>query len=122
MSDEEKMALAVELSKRNVTENTGGPFGSAIFDGENRLVGVGVNRVVPLQNSALHGEMVAIMMVQRNLKTFALPCTCQLFTSCDPCAMCLGATLWSGVGRLVCAASKDDAQVSASLSPASTGS
>lgn len=116
------MALAVELSKRNVTKNTGGPFGSAIFDGENRLVGVGVNRVVPLQNSALHGEMVAIMMAQRNLKTFTLPRTCQLFTSCDPCAMCLGATLWSGVGRLVCAASKDDAQVSASLSPASTGS
>lgn len=109
-NDEEKMALAVELSKRNVAENTGGPFGSAIFDGENRLVGVGVNRVVPLQNSALHGEMVAIMMAQRNLKTFVLPRTCQLFTSCEPCAMCLGATLWSGVGRLVCAASKDDAQ------------
>lgn len=109
-SDEDKMAVAVELSKRNVDENTGGPFGSAVFDGEDRLVGVGVNRVVPLQNSALHGEMVAIMMAQRNLKTFALPNTCQLFTSCEPCAMCMGATLWSGVGRLVCGATKDDAQ------------
>lgn len=109
-TDEDKMALAVELSQRNVAENTGGPFGSAIFDGEDRVVGVGVNRVVPLRNSTVHGEICAIMMAQRNLQTFALPSTCQLVTSCEPCAMCLGATLWGGVGRLVCGATKHDAQ------------
>jgi tRNA(Arg) A34 adenosine deaminase TadA len=150
------MTLAIELSRRNVKEGTGGPFGAAIFEriiigtttnNSNtksttttppileeeedycRLVSVGMNRVVPLNNSTLHGEMVAIQLAQHQLQTFSLNGEQQqklqfgnnnnnnntsrqyeLFTSCEPCAMCLGGILWSGVSRLVCGATKDDAQ------------
>lgn len=112
------MAVAVELSKRNVDEDTGGPFGTAIFQvnkqtGESTLFSVGVNRVVTLGNSTLHGETVAIQMAQKKLDTFSLrSCDMEyhLYTSCEPCAMCLGATLWSGVSKMACAATKDDAE------------
>ena len=157
-SDEEMMSLAIHLSDRNITEGTGGPFGSAIFErhdnGNCTLVSIGMNRVVPLCNSTLHGEMLAIQLAQRKVGSFTLMVDAQeddnasgifieeknstsddqndtsttssttnantnkkckkrqfeLFTSCEPCAMCLGATLWSGVSRIVCAATKDDAQ------------
>jgi tRNA(Arg) A34 adenosine deaminase TadA len=97
-----------------VLEETGGPFGAAIFERDSgRLVAVGVNLVVPLANSALHGEMVAFMMAQARLGSYTLggdgmPAH-ELATSCEPCAMCLGATLWSGVRRVVCGATRDDA-------------
>lgn len=112
-TDSEKMALAIELSAQNVARGTGGPFGTAIFDrSSGYLVGVGVNRVVPLTNSTLHGETVAIMMAEKALGSFTLAKDegRELFTSCEPCAMCLGAVLWSGVNRLVCAATAEDAR------------
>lgn len=113
-SDEEKMAVAVELSRQNVIRGSGGPFGSAIFDMANgKLVSVGVNRVTPLNNSAAHGEMMAIMLAEHKLQSFSLAADGvkhELFTSCEPCAMCLGGTLWSGVKRLVCAATAEDAR------------
>lgn len=113
-TDDEKMALAVELSKQNVQRGTGGPFGSAIFDIDSgKLLSVGVNRVMPLHNSTAHGEMMAIMLAEHKLQSFSLSADGvrrELFTSCEPCAMCLGGTLWSGVKRLVCAATADDAR------------
>jgi len=111
--DQAKMALAIELSKQNVLRGTGGPFGTAIFDrATNLLLGVGVNRVVPHSNSTLHGETVAIMHAEQALGHFSLASTTgrELFTSCEPCAMCLGAVLWSGVNRLVCAGVAADAR------------
>ncbi|HSU15078.1 nucleoside deaminase [Longimicrobium sp.] len=113
-SDEEKMRLAVELSRQNVLRDTGGPFGAAVFErGTGRVVGVGVNSVVRLNNCTLHGEMVAFMMAQARLGCFSLKSAggheYELATSCDPCAMCLGATLWSGVTRVICGATRDDA-------------
>lgn len=113
-SDDEKMAVAVELSRQNVLRATGGPFGSAIFDmNSGKLVSVGVNRVMPLHNSAAHGEMMAIMLAEHKVQSFSLSADGvkrELFTSCEPCAMCLGGTLWSGVKRLVCAATAEDAR------------
>ena len=111
---EARMRLAIELSRENILRDTGGPFGAAIFESESgRLISVGVNLVVPLNNSALHGEMVAFMAAQSRLSTFTLKAeglpAHELITSCDPCAMCLGATLWAGVRRVVCGASRDDA-------------
>ncbi|GMH77583.1 hypothetical protein TL16_g07461, partial [Triparma laevis f. inornata] len=115
-TDEEMMKVAVDLSRRNVEENTGGPFGSVIFerlqDGTARIVSVGCNRVVPMNNSGLHGETVAIQIAQAQLGLYSLRSeggNFELFTSCEPCCMCLGATLWSGVNRIVCAAAKGDA-------------
>jgi tRNA(Arg) A34 adenosine deaminase TadA len=113
-SDDEKMAVAVELSRQNVLRGTGGPFGSAIFDiASGKLVSVGVNRVMPLHNSSAHGEMMAIMLAEHKVQSFSLSADGvkrELFTSCEPCAMCLGGTLWSGVKRLVCAATAEDAR------------
>ncbi len=113
-SDDRKIELVIRLSRENVMRETGGPFGAAIFEADSgRLVSVGVNLVVPLNNCTLHGETVAIMMAQARLQTWTLAAENgvrhELFTSCEPCAMCLGATLWSGVKRLVFAATREDA-------------
>jgi tRNA(Arg) A34 adenosine deaminase TadA len=113
-SDDEKISLAIELALRNAAQGTGGPFGAAVFDrASGRLLGFGVNLVMPLRNSALHAEMVAIMMAEQTTGSYTLAAggrQRELFTSCEPCAMCLGAVLWSGAQRLVCAAAADDAR------------
>lgn len=114
-TDEAKMRLAIELARQNVERSGGGPFGAAVFaQPEGRLVAVGVNRVERLHNSAMHAEIVALMMAQAALQSHtlrgpALP-THELVTSCAPCAMCLGAALWSGVQRIVCGAGREDAE------------
>lgn len=115
-SDYQKMALAISLARQNVEHGTGGPFGAVVFNVlDNTMVGVGVNRVVPLNNSVLHAEVVAIMHAESVIGSFTLKknltASYELFTSCAPCAMCIGAIFWSGVERLVCAAHRDDASV-----------
>ena len=112
--DEAKVALAIQLSHRNVEHGSGGPFGAAVFEaGTGRLVGVGTNGVIRLNNSCAHAEVLALMMAQAHVGSFTLHADGkprhELFSSCEPCAMCLGATLWSGVSRLVFAAVRDDA-------------
>lgn len=115
--DEDRMRLAIALARGNVEHRTGGPFGAAIFERESgRLVSVGVNSVVRLNNSTLHAEVVAFQLAQKRIVSHTLagdgglrPAH-ELFTSCAPCAMCLGATLWSGVTRLVFAADREDAE------------
>lgn len=114
-SDEEKMRLAIAVSRENVARGTGGPFGAAIFERDTgALVSVGMNSVVRLNNCTLHGETVAIMTAQARLQCYTLRSedgpAYELVTSCEPCAMCLGATLWSGVRRVVCGAHRDDAR------------
>jgi tRNA(Arg) A34 adenosine deaminase TadA len=114
VTDDDRMHLAIELSRQNVLHNTGGPFGAAIFErATGALLSVGVNSVVRLNNSTLHGEMVAIMTAQHRLGSYTLAgspdVSYELFSSCDPCAMCLGAVLWSGVKRMVTGADRDDA-------------
>lgn len=113
-TDTEKMQLAIAVSRANVERGTGGPFGAAIFEqASGRLVAVGMNSVVRLNNCTLHGEMVAFMMAQQVVGNFSLSApglpVHELFTSCEPCAMCLGASLWSGVKRVVYGAGREDA-------------
>lgn len=109
--DVARMRLAVDLSAANIDRGTGGPFGAAVFEADSgRLVGVGVNMVVPANNAVLHAEIVAFMTAQQRVGSYTLAGEAhELFTSCEPCAMCLGATLWSGVRRVVWAATRDDA-------------
>ena len=111
---EDKMRLAIGVSRENVERGDGGPFGAAIFESETgRLIAVGMNSVVRYNNCTLHGEMVAFMMAQRRIGSFTLHApnlpVHELYTSCEPCAMCLGATLWSGVRRVVYGAAREDA-------------
>jgi tRNA(Arg) A34 adenosine deaminase TadA len=113
-TDDDRMRVAIELSRQNVVRGTGGPFGAAIFEhSTGALISIGVNSVVRLNNSALHAEMLAIMMAQYRLGSYTLAgsssASYDLVSSCDPCAMCLGAVLWSGVRRLVTGADRDDA-------------
>ncbi|MEW5926812.1 MAG: nucleoside deaminase [Gemmatimonadota bacterium] len=112
-SDSDKMRLAIDLSRQNVLRGTGGPFGAAVFEANTgRLVSVGMNLVVPLNNCMLHAEGVALMMAGDRVRSFSLDGDVQheLVTSCAPCAMCLGAALWSGVRRIVCGARSADAE------------
>jgi len=112
--DDSRVRVAIALARENVLRATGGPFGAAVFEaGTGRLVGVGTNAVLRLNNSSAHAEIVALMMAQSKVESFTLqgeglPAH-ELFSSCEPCAMCLGATLWSGVTRLVFAATREDA-------------
>ncbi len=113
--DQSRMRLAIALASENVQRGTGGPFGAVIVEEESgRLLSVGMNRVVPENNSILHAEMIAFMMGQRRVGSYTLGApglpTHTLVSSCDPCAMCLGAALWSGVRRVVCGATREDAQ------------
>jgi tRNA(Arg) A34 adenosine deaminase TadA len=110
---EDRMRLAIELSRLNVEHRTGGPFGAAIFDNQNgKLISVGVNVVIASRCSIAHAEMTAIALAQRTLATHnpASKGTFQLVSSCQPCAMCLGAIGWSGIKSLVCGARGQDAE------------
>ena len=114
LGDEERMRVAIDVARHNVVEKTGGPFGAAVFQSESgRLVSVGMNLVVPKNNSVLHAEVVAFMMAEARIGSYSLGAASgtlhEMATSCEPCAMCLGATLWSGVRRLLCGATRDDA-------------
>lgn len=112
---EDRMRLVVELSRLNVRNGTGGPFGAAVFERESgRLVAPGVNLVVGSGCSVFHAEMVAIMLAQKTFGTFdlggqSIP-PCELVASTEPCAMCLGATPWSGVESLITGARDEDAR------------
>jgi tRNA(Arg) A34 adenosine deaminase TadA len=111
----DRMALVIQLARKNVDVGTGGPFGAGIFDMQSgRLVAPGVNMVIPGHCSVAHAEIAAIMVAQKIKGTFdlgekGLP-PMELVSSTEPCAMCLGAVVWSGVRRLVCGARDGDAR------------
>jgi len=112
---EARMGLVIEFSKLNIQHGTGGPFAAAVFDMDGwQLIAAGVNRVVPLNSSIAHAEMLAIAGAQQVLGSFDLGAKglprCELVTSCEPCAMCFGAIPWSGIRQLVCGATALDAQ------------
>ena len=115
VGDEAQVALAIELSERNVLNQSGGPFGAAMFDGEGRLLGVGVNRVVPQNCSVAHAEMMAFMTTQQRVQRFRVNDTAPgsgspftLATSAQPCCMCYGASFWAGIDRLLIGARAED--------------
>ncbi len=112
-TDEQKMELVLKLTRRNIHNFTGGPFGAAVFDSKtNRLIAPGVNIVIPSNCCVTHAEIVAICLAQQTLGTHDLSADgrrCELFASTEPCTMCLGAVCWSGLRRLVCAARDADA-------------
>jgi tRNA(Arg) A34 adenosine deaminase TadA len=113
-SDAERMRLAIRLARENVVRGEGGPFGAIVVERETgRLLSAGTNSVLRLQNAILHAEVMAFMMAQRRAGSYTLTALegteYELVSSCDPCAMCLGAVLWCGVKRVVCGATREDA-------------
>ena len=112
---EDRMRLAVELSRESSHRGTGGPFGAAIFDRETiKLFAPGVNLVLSSGYSFAHAEMVAIMVAQQLVGDFDLggegQPSYELVASTEPCSMCFGAIPWSGIRHLVCGARGEDAE------------
>ena len=114
-TDEDRMNFVIGLSRRNVVEQTGGPFGAAIFErGSGRLVAPGVNVVVAGKTSLAHAEAMAFMLAQQDVESFDLGATglpaMELVASSQPCIQCYGMTWWSGVQRLVIGARASDVE------------
>jgi guanine deaminase len=104
--DPTMLRRAIRLACDNVAAG-GGPFGAVVAKG-GRMLGEGVNRVVPDADPTAHAEVVAIRAAARALGSHDLA-GCVLYTSCEPCPMCLGAAWWSRVDRILFAADRADA-------------
>ena len=101
------MHEAIELALRGVRAGDGGPFGAVVVrDGE--VVGRGWNRVVGGIDPTAHAEVEAIRDAARRLGRFHLD-GCALYTTCEPCPMCLGAAYWAHIGHIYYAMSGEDA-------------
>jgi tRNA(Arg) A34 adenosine deaminase TadA len=110
---EERMRWVIGLSRQNVEHASGGPFAAAVFAADSgRLLAAGVNCVEPLRLSAAHAEIMAIAFAQKRLQNWDLGHSAavptELVTSSQPCLMCLGAILWSGVTSLIYGAAAAD--------------
>jgi tRNA(Arg) A34 adenosine deaminase TadA len=115
-SDDDCMRFAIAIARENVARSAGGPFGAVIrSDAAGEVIGVGVNVVMACGNPVLHAETVAISLAGARVWEGAT-----LFTSCEPCIMCLGATHWARLGRVVSAALKEDAEAVGFLEGAGT--
>lgn len=105
--NQEFMKEAIRLSLENMEKNAGGPFGAVIVkNGE--IVGRGRNKVTSTNDPTAHAEMVAIRDACQNLGTFQLD-GCELYTSCEPCPMCLGAIYWARFDKIYYGNTKQDA-------------
>lgn len=101
------MKMAIRISEENV-DSGGGPFGAVIVrDGE--VISIGANRVVPEIDPTAHAEVMAIRNACARLGTFRLT-GCTIYSSCEPCPMCLSALYWAGVSRICYGNTKEDAK------------
>lgn len=107
MPDDTFLRRAIELSRGNAESAEGGPFGAVVVRG-GVIVGEGVNRVTADHDPTAHAEMVAIRRACAHLGTHELA-GAVLYTSCEPCPMCLTAILWARVDRMVYANTREDA-------------
>ena len=101
------MKRAIEISIENVNKG-GGPFGSIIAK-DNKIIAEGSNKVTLSNDPTAHGEIVAIRDACRKLNTFTLK-GCELYSSCEPCPMCLSAIYWARIDKIYYANTREDAQ------------
>lgn len=101
------LGMAIELSRRGMLEGHGGPFGCVIVKGE-EIVGEGFNRVTSSNDPTAHAEVVAIRDACEKLNAHQLT-GCEIYASCEPCPMCLGAIYWARPERVIFANTKEDA-------------
>ncbi len=107
MRKEDIMREAIFLADNNV-RNGGGPFGAVIVK-DGKVVATGVNRVTANNDPTAHAEVSAIRNACKKLKTFDLS-GCEIYSSCEPCPMCLGAIYWSRIKKIYYGNSKADAK------------
>ena len=103
----EFMKRAIELSLESVNKG-GGPFGSIIIK-DNKIIAEGSNKVTSTKDPTAHGEIVAIRDACRKLNTFTLK-GCELYSSCEPCPMCLSAIYWARIDKIYYANTRTDAK------------
>ncbi len=101
------MKEALSLAADNVRRSEGGPFGAVVVK-NGKIIGKGGNKVTVMNDPTAHAEIVAIRNAAKNMGTFDLS-GCEIFSSCEPCPMCLGAIYWARIESLFYAATKDDA-------------
>ena len=101
------MARAIQLSLDNVLSGQGGPFGAVVVKNGN-VVAEGANRVTASNDPTAHAEVVAIRSACAKLGTFVLK-GCEIYTSCEPCPMCLGAIYWAHISRIYFGNAADEA-------------
>lgn len=107
--DAARMRWVLQLARRNAEARSGGPFAAAVFDGQGALVAAGVNLVEGSGLSCAHAEVVALSLAERRLASFELSrADLCLFSSAEPCSMCLGALHWAGIRRLIYSACDAD--------------
>lgn len=111
--DRDRMRWVLALAERNINERSGGPFAAAVFDARG-LIAAGVNRVLPGHCSSAHAEIVTLSLAQQRIGHHDLGAATApgmtLYSSTEPCAMCLGALCWSGIARVVTSATGADAE------------
>jgi tRNA(Arg) A34 adenosine deaminase TadA len=107
MQQEEFMREAIRLSLENVQSGNGGPFGAVIVK-DGKIVATGVNEVTSSNDPTAHAEVVAIRNACKQLGSFQLT-GCEIYCSCEPCPMCLGAIYWARPDKIYYANSKEDA-------------
>ncbi|MDR0938204.1 MAG: nucleoside deaminase [Mediterranea sp.] len=108
MTKEQLMRKAIELSNENIA-NGGGPFGAVIATKEGEIVATGANRVTASCDPTAHAEVSAIRVAAAKLGTFDLS-GYEIYTSCEPCPMCLGAIYWARLDKVYYANTKTDAK------------
>jgi len=101
------MLRAIELAQTGIDSNAGGPFGCVVVK-DDEIVGEGVNQVTSTNDPTAHAEVVAIRNACRKLDSFQLD-GCVVYTSCEPCPMCLGAIYWARPKRVFIACNRQDA-------------
>jgi len=105
--EEKFMQAAIELAREGMLAGKGGPFGCVIVKGE-EIVGRGSNMVISTMDPTAHAEVVAIRDACKNIGNFQLD-DCEVYASCEPCPMCLGALYWARVKKVVYANTRYDA-------------
>lgn len=104
---EKFMRMAIRLSEKNVTAELGGPFGAVVVK-DGKVIGKSGNKVTSTNDPTAHAEVSAIRIACKKLKTFDLT-GCVIYTSCEPCPMCLSAVYWSRIHTIYYANTKVDA-------------
>jgi len=105
--DRQYMSQAIDLAREGMMANAGGPFGAIVVkDGE--VIGRGNNRVTSTNDPTAHAEVIAIREACSTLGAFQLD-GCSIYTSCEPCPMCLGAIYWARPAKVFFACTRDDA-------------
>jgi tRNA(Arg) A34 adenosine deaminase TadA len=101
------MSKAIELSIENVRSGRGGPFAAVVVK-DGKIIAQGTNRVTSTNDPTAHAEIVAIREACRALGNFQLS-DCEIYTTCEPCPMCLGAIYWARLAKVYFASSAKDA-------------